>query len=127
MERNSVYVLEDIRTPGGRLGLFKFDVMTRLRVRYSAGTIEFPQKASTPALGLTHIFIKWVTGEMLLGIKRPGLGANHSPSYIAEVKKERMCVFLSPMTAFCVGTTLDDISLLYPWQRSSRCNFLSES
>jgi hypothetical protein len=97
LERNCVYVLEDIRTPVGRLGLFKFDVLTRLRVRYSAGAMELPQKASTLALGLTHIFIKWVTGEMLLGIKRPWLGAKHSPSYIAEVKKERICVFLSPV------------------------------
>jgi hypothetical protein len=42
--------------------------------------------ASRPTLGPTQPSIQWVTGSLSLGVKRPGLEADHSPLSSAEVK-----------------------------------------
>jgi hypothetical protein len=55
--------------PGGGLGIFLFDTMSR------------------PALGLTQSPIQWVPGALSLEVKRPGREADHSPPYSAEVKE----------------------------------------
>jgi hypothetical protein len=43
--------------------------------------------ASRPALGLTQLPIQWVSGALALGVKRPGLEADHSPPPTSEVKE----------------------------------------
>jgi len=68
-----------------------FNIMTRLQDRYSSGAREFPPKRPHRLWGSRSFFIKLVTEVILLEIKRPGRGANHSPSDIAEVKNERIC------------------------------------
>jgi hypothetical protein len=50
------------------LGIFLFTTMSRL------------------ALGLTQPPIQWVSGEISLGVKRPGREADHSPPSSAEVR-----------------------------------------
>jgi hypothetical protein len=43
--------------------------------------------ASRPALGPTQSPIKWVTGALSLGVKRPVREADHSPPSSGEVKE----------------------------------------
>jgi hypothetical protein len=40
-----------------------------------------------PALGPTQPPIKWVKGALSLGVKGPGLNADHSPPSCAELKE----------------------------------------
>jgi hypothetical protein len=42
--------------------------------------------ASRPAVGPTQTPIRWVPGELSLGVKRPGREADHSPQSSAEIK-----------------------------------------
>jgi hypothetical protein len=56
-------------------------------VRLPVGTGNFLfTTASRTALGSTQPPIQWVPGALSLGVKRPGRGADHSPSSNAEVK-----------------------------------------
>jgi hypothetical protein len=43
---------------------------------------------SRTALGLTQPPIQWIPGALSLGVKRPGLEADHSPPSSAKVKEE---------------------------------------
>jgi hypothetical protein len=43
--------------------------------------------SSRPVLGPTQLHIQWELGALSLGVKRPGLEADHSPPISAEVKK----------------------------------------
>jgi hypothetical protein len=43
--------------------------------------------ASEPALGPTQPPIQWVLVALSLGVKRPGIEADHSPPSSAEVKE----------------------------------------
>jgi len=50
--------------PGGGLGIFLFDTLSR------------------SALGLTQPPIQWVPEAVSLGVKRPGCKADHSPPFV---------------------------------------------
>jgi len=43
--------------------------------------------ASRPALGPTQHPVQWVSGALPLGVKRPGIEADHSPPPTAEIKE----------------------------------------
>jgi hypothetical protein len=47
---------------------------------------------------------QWVLGDLSLGIKRPGRGADHSPPSSAEVKKIRGAI--PPLPNSCNGKVL---------------------
>jgi hypothetical protein len=58
------------------------------RVRFPAGLgIFLFTTASRTALGPTQPPIQWVPAALSLGVKRPGLEADHSPPSSAEVKE----------------------------------------
>jgi hypothetical protein len=67
------------------------DIATgRLRGQSSSrgrGKIFLLSTSSRPVLGPTQPPIQWVPGGLSSGIKRPGREADHSPPFIAEVKK----------------------------------------
>jgi hypothetical protein len=54
--------------------------------------------ASRTALGSTQPPIQWVPGDLSLGVKRPGRGADHSPTSSAEVKEWVELYLHSPNT-----------------------------
>jgi hypothetical protein len=54
--------------------------------------------ASKPALGPAQPPVRWVTGTLSLGVKRPGRDADHSPLSSAEVKELVELYFHSPNT-----------------------------
>jgi hypothetical protein len=55
--------------PGGGLGMFHFDTVSRTALR----PIQPP--------------IQWVLGALSRGVKQPGREADHSPPSIAEIKE----------------------------------------
>jgi len=59
LERNFVLFLEDIRTRVCRLGLFEFDMMTRLPNSYSSGAREFPPKRPHRFWGSRSFLLRW--------------------------------------------------------------------
>jgi hypothetical protein len=56
-----------------------------IRVRIPAGTGNFFDTVSRPALGPTHPAIQWVPGALSLGVNRPGRETDHSPPSSVEV------------------------------------------
>jgi hypothetical protein len=66
--------------PGWMIGVLGFDSRRGLR-------ISLFTTASGTALGPTQPPLKWVPGALSLGVKRPGLEADHSSPSSAEVKE----------------------------------------
>jgi hypothetical protein len=62
--------------------------------------------ASILVLGLTQSLVQWVAGAIPLGVKRPGLEADHSPPSSAEAKKCVEIKFHSPNTLSWRGAQL---------------------
>jgi hypothetical protein len=60
--------------------------------------------SSRPALGTTQPPIQWVLWDILLGVKRPGREADHSPPPIAEVKKAWV---YTPIPPYIFGIVLN--------------------
>jgi hypothetical protein len=80
--------------PGGGLGIFPFDTVSR------------------PALGLTQPPIQWVPGALSLGVYRPGREADHSPPSSAEVN-ECVDLYLHPQyvcMAWCLVKHRDNFT-----------------
>jgi hypothetical protein len=65
----------------------KFEVVNCLHVAQDKNRIFLFTTASRTALGPTQTPIQWVAGALYLGVKRPGLEADHSPPSSAEVNE----------------------------------------
>jgi hypothetical protein len=52
------------------------------------------------AVGLTHPCIQWVPGALVQGIEWPRSETEHSPSFNADIKKERSCAALPNMPSW---------------------------
>jgi hypothetical protein len=57
---------------------------------------------SKPALGPNQPPIQCVAGALYLGVKKPGLEADHSPPSSSEVKNAWSCTFSPPIRLHCV-------------------------
>jgi hypothetical protein len=68
-------------TKAWTIGVLGFDSQRGL------GIFLFTTAVSRTALGPTRTPIQWVPGALSLGVKRPGIEADHSPPSSAEVKE----------------------------------------
>jgi len=55
---------------------------------------------SRPALGPTQPPMQWVSWALSLGIKRPELGADHSPPFSTESRNSWSCTFTPDMSSW---------------------------